>query len=108
MKNLCYPFLVLLFCNMSFSQEKISIKNDSIKSSIFKFYPNPAKNSLFILGTHKIKKIEFINNLGKHEAIHHFNRSIIKIDVSDFKKGLYLLKVTNENDKRETKKLVIK
>lgn len=81
---------------------------DSIRNRVFKCYPNPVKDNLFILGTNKLKSIEFINSLGKREAIYQFNRSIVKIDVSGFKKGLYILKVTNEKDSVETKKLIVK
>ncbi|PIA78804.1 hypothetical protein BFR04_04525 [Gaetbulibacter sp. 4G1] len=119
MKNIRFTFLALLICNLSFSQEKRtdSIKKSNIKkvdttstilkTSLFKMHPNPAKDKLFILGTNRIKSIELINILGKQVATYHFNKSIIKIDVSELKKDIYIIKVIDENDKVETKRLVI-
>ncbi len=106
MKNIRYTFLALLICNMSFSQEKIA---DSIKKpSIFKMHPNPAKDELFVLGTHKIKNIEILNILGKRKANFNFNKSIIKLNISDLTTGVYLIKVIDINDALEIKKLIIK
>ena len=96
---------------MLHSQEKTensSIKKDTLKVHVFKFHPNPVEEELFVLGTHKIKSIEFIDILGKRVAIYHFNKSIIKINVSELKSGIYLIQVTNENNKQETKKLIVK
>ncbi len=119
MKNIRFAFLALLICNLSFSQEKIidSIKQSNIKkvdttsavlkTSVFKMHPNPAKDKLFVLGTNRIKSIELINVLGKQVAIYHFNKSIIKIDVSQLKKDIYIIKIIDENDKMETKRLVV-
>ena len=93
-------------------------KKDSLKSltnkynikenRVFKCHPNPVENELFILGINKIKTIEFINVLGKRAAIYHYNKSIIKLDVSQLKKGIYFLQVIDEKNKAETKKLVVK
>ncbi len=119
MKNACFTVLVLLICNLSFAQEKIpdSIKKNNtkrvdtisevLKTSVFKMHPNPAKDKLFILGTHSIKSIELINVLGKQVALYHFNKSIIKMDVSQFKKDIYIIKVIDELDNIETKRLVV-
>ncbi len=77
-------------------------------NSVFKCHPNPVENDLFIVGTNKIKSIEFIDVLGKRAAIYLFNKSIIKLDVSYLKSGIYLIQVIDENNKVETKKLVVK
>ncbi|AUP79269.1 T9SS type A sorting domain-containing protein [Flavivirga eckloniae] len=110
MKNLFCLFLVVLISNTSFSQEKTEkdITEEDNTNDLFKFYPNPAENELFILGKNKIKSIEIIDVLGKTVATHLIDKSIIKIDVSQLKSGVYLLQVTNENDTLETKRLVIK
>tara|TARA_R110000868_G_scaffold212549_5_gene462436 strand:+ start:2932 stop:3210 length:279 start_codon:yes stop_codon:yes gene_type:complete len=92
---------------VSFSQEQV-VKNNLEETTVFKFYPNPVQDELFVLGTNKIKSIELINVLGKRVAIYHFNKSIIKMDVSDLKSGIYLIQATDENNKQETKRLVVK
>ncbi|MDO5978713.1 T9SS type A sorting domain-containing protein [Flavivirga spongiicola] len=111
MKNLFCLLLIFLIYNTSFCQEKtnnVNLLNDDLKASIFKFHPNPVDNQLFIIGTVKIKRIEIIDILGKNVATYFFNKSIIKIDVSQLRSGLYLIEIRNENDKLEIKKLIKK
>ena len=107
MKNLFNCLFLFFICNVSFSQEQVG-KNNLEETTVFKFYPNPVQDELFVLGTNKIKSIELINVLGKRVAIYHFNKSIIKMDVSDLKSGIYLIQATDENNKQETKRLVVK
>ena len=107
MKNMFNCLLLFFICNVSFSQEQIG-KNNLEETIVFKFYPNPVQDELYILGTNKIKSIELINVLGKRVAIYNFNKSIIKMDVSELKSGIYLIQAIDENNKHETKKLVVK
>lgn len=110
MWNLYCFFAFLIICNTSYSQKKtedLSLESKT-KKSIFKCYPNPVETELFVLGTNKIKSIEFIDVLGKRVGYYHFNKSIIKMDVSKLKSGIYLMQVIDENNKQETKKLVVK
>lgn len=111
MRNSPYVFLFFLMFRIGFSQEKVQeliINKDTTKIAVFKFYPNPAQDDLYILGTHKIKSIELINTQGKRVAFYHFNKSIIRINVSELNSGIYLIQAIDENDTSETKKLVIK
>lgn len=107
MKNTSLIFLLLLMCNLSFSQENTE-KSNLKKTDIFKFHPNPAEDELYILGTHKIKTIEFFNVLGKRVAFYHYNKSIIKIDISNLRRGIYIIQAIDEHNKQETKKLIVK
>ncbi|WP_248724695.1 T9SS type A sorting domain-containing protein [Seonamhaeicola sp. ML3] len=75
---------------------------------VFKCHPNPVEDELYILGTNKIKSVEFIDVLGKRAAIYIYNKSIIKLNVSYLKKGIYIIKVVDEKNRVETKKLVVK
>lgn len=108
MKNILFVFCLLPMCNVSFSQNEENTQLKKNETSIFKFYPNPAEDELYVLGTKKIKSIEFINVLGKRASITHYNNAIIKMDVSQLKSGIYLIRVINENDTIESKKLIIK
>ncbi|WP_299884707.1 T9SS type A sorting domain-containing protein [uncultured Lacinutrix sp.] len=104
MRKILFIVSVVVVCNKSYSQEKKKLLSKEI---VFKFYPNPVKEDLFILGTHKLKTIEIIDEFGKRVEIHTFNKSIIKMNVSNIKKGVYLLKAIDINDKQEIKKLII-
>ncbi len=108
MKNLIVAFFISLYCNMFYAQGKTNIRKDSIAEKVFKFYPNPVEDELFVLGTHKIKSIEFIDVLGKQVAIYYFNKSIIRIDVSQLKSGIYLMRVIDKNNRQDIKKLMVK
>lgn len=109
MKNIGYLFAVLLFCNISFSQEKreqLSPENN-VEKVVFKSYPNPVSEQLFVIGSNKIKSVEFLDASGKRTAFYKFNKRIIKINVSNLKKGTYLLKVIDERDRIQVKRLVV-
>lgn len=79
-----------IFYNNSF----LSTKEIGIKKS-FKFYPNPAKNSLIIENIDKNLRLKIFEMSGKlvYETI--TSRESSKIDVSDFQKGQYILMIEN-------------
>nr|WP_321232705.1 T9SS type A sorting domain-containing protein [uncultured Psychroserpens sp.] len=114
MRHACIIFLILIVCNVSFAQEKntkLPIEKqgiETIETPVFKFHPNPVDDELFVVGTHKIKSIEIIDVLGKRVALYQFDKSIIRMNVSDLKNGIYLLKVIDKNNKQEIKKMVVK
>ena len=114
MKKALTVFSILIVCNISFSQEKkpdLPIENQSVENleePVFKFHPNPVEDELFVIGTHKIKSIEIMNALGNVVAIYHFDKSIIRLHVSELKPGMYLLKVLDKKDRVDIKKLVVK
>lgn len=111
-----FIFLPLIVCNISFSQETLNqnnSKNDSlnskdlkIKSAIFKSYPNPVETYLYVIGTVRLQTIEFINGSGKTRLFIKVNKAINRLDVSELKKGIYLMKVTNEKNVVEVKRIV--
>ncbi|PKB15273.1 YCF48-related protein [Flavobacterium sp. 5] len=73
-------------------------------------YPNPATDFVTIKSNtaEKAKSIEFYNVLG--QRVHYenvSNISDIKIDVSNFKKGIYVVKVNFENLKVASSKLIM-
>lgn len=107
MKTLLFVFLSFLVPQLSFSQSNNDVKRLKTES-IFKCHPNPVESELYIIGTNKIKSVEFIDVLGKRAAIYLFNKSIIKLDVSYLKGGIYLIQVIDETNKVETKKLIVK
>lgn len=97
-----------MYYDLSYSQNKTEVKKDTLKIRVFKCYPNPVEDELFILGTNKIKHIDIIDVSGKTVAHYDFSKSIIRIDVSRLKPSFYLLRVTDENNNQETKKLMVK
>ncbi len=73
-------------------------------------YPNPATNFLNIKSnsSDKVKDIEFYNTLGNRVyCVNVSNLSDIKIDVSNLKKGIYLVKLNFENSNVASSKLIM-
>lgn len=73
-------------------------------------YPNPATNYVNITSNmhEKIKSIEFYNALGQLTFYENFSTiSDVKINISNFRKGLYLIKVTFESNKVVSTKLIL-
>lgn len=109
-------FLPLFFVLAFFTAFSGFSQNDANSSSIqqnsienLSIYPNPVSNGkTFIYITSKLnstKKIEFYDVLGKQI----FSTVLTgkELNVSNLSKGVYILKIT-ENNISETRKLVIK
>jgi hypothetical protein len=78
--------------------DKIVFSNDAVLSVStlekfnFSFYPNPAKNNLYLNANKPIQKIQVYSILGK-EAISVNNFTGNSLDISNLAKGMYLAKV---------------
>ncbi|WP_394775347.1 T9SS type A sorting domain-containing protein [Flavobacterium sp.] len=68
-------------------------------------YPNPSRD-VFNIQTESNAKIEVYDNLGKEIKKEKINQGISKLDMSKYPTGIYLLKITNENDQVKTVKIV--
>tara|TARA_Y100001980_G_C14463418_1_gene244892 strand:- start:81 stop:944 length:864 start_codon:yes stop_codon:yes gene_type:complete len=81
-------------CSSSLSVEKISF--------VKKVYPNSTSNELMVELNENIKvnKLEFINLKGKiiNPANIDINKSVIRIDVSNFNNGIYILNLTKDSE----------
>lgn len=76
----------------------LSIDDFSLNNN-FTIYPNPTNNRLFIKNNNHvtIDNIVICDITGK--IFFESNMNISEIDVSSFKKGIYLLKIDSENNK---------
>ncbi len=82
---------------------EISLANNS-----FNFYPNPANTNITISndGCENCSIIIF-NNEGKQVYFKSNVNDKLKINVSDFKKGLYLIKLIDKENRTISKKIII-
>ena len=79
-----------------------------LKSSNFTYYPNPAKNKLFIDSKEPIDSIELINMLGQVIMEHKGNvQQKVTLDVSDLSSSIYFMKVYT-GTKHSTVKVIVK
>jgi hypothetical protein len=83
------------------------IINEVNTAEVFKFHPNPANDNVFVMGTHDIKTIDILNAYGKLVLSHQVNKSVVKLNVSDLKSGIYLIQVVDVNNRRQVKKLIV-
>ena len=81
----------------------VDIQKEDLGISI---YPNPVINSFKILSPLKIEKVEIFNVLGQKSSIKNLKSNTV--DVSTLSKGIYILKVYQENAKVTTKKFIKK
>lgn len=84
--------------------------NESITKNDFEIYPNPVANRFTIYDVRcTISKIEVTDALGQLVFTRHpgANSGQLSIDVSCLLPGLYFCKVTDENNRSITKKIII-
>jgi hypothetical protein len=70
----------------------------------FKVYPNPTSNKLYLNSKKAIKKISLFNIVG--EKILSFNSDQKEINISNFSRGIYLLRIQFEDHKSVVKKII--
>jgi len=69
----------------------------SIESSLIHIYPNPAKDFVVIEKNNgKIMNIEVLNIIGNVLYKASINDNFYNLDISDFQKGIYFIKINNE------------
>jgi hypothetical protein len=82
-----------------FNFEEVStISLTSNQSSEFKAYPNPVKDILTLEGNGKITGVSVYNSLGVLVHASSPSEMTTKIDMSQYKRGIYLVKVSMGND----------
>ena len=101
-----------IYTNTFITEFVQALKTESFTNSDFVLYPNPASDFVQINlknDSEKIKTIVIYDVVGKVvKTINDINSSEIKVTTSDFSKGLYLIEISNEENVKLVKKLVIK
>lgn len=68
--------------------------------SNYKIYPNPANSSVTLSGINGVSQILIYNILGKLEfSLTNISENVLKIDVSKFAKGVYVVKLLDSESK---------
>ena len=70
-----------------------------------KIYPNPASDFIRISADVAVKSIEIVDLLGKQVFVSH--KPLKSINVSNFNRGLYILKITTTNSASTTKRIIL-
>ena len=86
-----------------------NLKNQSFKNSFFSIYPNPAKDFINIILKDKnaiSTKVNLYDSLGKLCLSQFFDAENTAINIQNFKKGFYFIKIETQ-DSIETQKIVV-
>jgi hypothetical protein len=88
-----------------------TLGNTTFNANSISMYPNPTSNLVTITNTNsaeKVSKVTIYDITGKR--IYSLNNSLdtIKIDVSVFSKGMYLVELSSGSSSKVTKKLILK
>ncbi len=67
--------------------------------------PNPCSDSFKIINHKKVKKVSIYNIIGK--TVYHINNNFEQINISDFQKGIYLVKIITSTNQIFVKKLIV-
>jgi hypothetical protein len=69
-----------------------------------RFYPNPTRNFIRIEGSAKLESVEILDIRGK--LLHKYAKPTSDIDVSEFPKGTYIVKMSTTNNFKSQKLLI--
>ena len=113
MKKLIVLFWVLGFFAASvFAQQEVNMSFNDVKPYDVLIYPNPMTGEQFtVKSTEDIVRVEVVNVIGKViKRVENDGFAIKKVPVlvGKCEKGLYLVKVSFEDDKMVIKKLLVK
>jgi len=86
-------------------ENNISLSIEENTSKLFNLYPNPTTGLLNIESVSPISEITIYNNLG--QSLYNFNNRN-QINISSLSKGMYFVKIKDENNQVETKKVIKK
>ena len=71
--------------------------NNSFDNSNFSYYPNPVKNTLNLSYNQEISNVEIFNLIGQKVSSNVINANQGQVDMSNLSNGVYLVKVTSNN-----------
>lgn len=78
---------------------------EDVEKKSIKLYPNPTQSIVNIVGESTITKLEVVNSLGQQIKVVLTQSNQTQIDLSEFTKGVYFVKVYTE-DNSSTHKIV--
>ena len=89
----------------TFSDVLGSVNETNINNHLFKLYPNPTSNVVYIQSNQTIDKVEIFNQLGELILV---KANTTQIDLFGLEKGIYFIKVTDVKGNLTVQKLVKK
>ncbi|HZK07918.1 MAG TPA: T9SS type A sorting domain-containing protein, partial [Bacteroidales bacterium] len=81
--------------------------NDDLTLNSVTIYPNPANSELNIKAGSNIRKVELLNSVGQIVMSQSFDANQIRLDVSQYKAGLYIVAITQSTGDVITRRVTI-
>ncbi len=80
---------------------------ENLSHNITKIFPNPADQIVNLSSKKNIKEIKILNLIGKTVFVKEINTKQLKLDIRNYKNGIYFVEITFETGK-ELLKLIVK
>ena len=92
--------------------QNVSVADFKNFAKTIEIYPNPAKTNIFIASNYDLSKsdIDMYDILGKKvnvDGINYINKSNIQLNISTLNKGIYFIKIYDENNSHSTHKIIV-
>lgn len=92
--------------------QNVSVADFKNFAKTIEIYPNPAKTNIFIASNYDLSKsdIDMYDILGKKiniDGINYVNKSNIQLNISTLNKGIYFIKIYDENNSHSTHKIIV-
>jgi hypothetical protein len=79
------------------SCSQVVLNNENFDLNLFKMYPNPGDNELFINYSNGIDSIEIFNSLGQKIKSYVPNKINVKLNTENYPSGIYLIHIKSQN-----------
>lgn len=90
-------------CPNTIKTQSSKLDNMITNTNIF---PNPVKDTFQIKSSDLVKNVKIVDGLGRLLLDRNFNKKVFKIDISNYTKGIYIVKIKTE--KTEISKKILK
>ena len=92
--------------------QNVSVADFKNFAKTIEIYPNPVKTNIFIASNYDLSKsdIDMYDILGKKvnvDGINYINKSNIQLNISTLNKGIYFIKIYDENNSHSTHKIIV-
>src|SRR5690606_31390238 len=96
--NEAFGFNVVFVLRPIFGEVPTPTGVNELSNTTFSVYPNPATENVLINNIVKGSTLEVVNTLGQVVYSEVADNSKVNINVTEFNNGLYVIRITNENE----------
>ena len=86
--------------------DSVTLNTKNITAAPIAVYPNPANSTLTIESANKLNQIIITNVIGQTVYTQVCNFTMVEVDISSMIRGLYLVRITDEDGKTIIEKVI--